>query len=213
MTASHPNTPLEPALQAPVDTPVASWPAPPRPITFPLMLWLAVQLLALVAGAMGWRWSANYADPGDLESLRLMLIVQVTAAALLSRYICRDPLATIACAFSIWPFAIAAAYLSAVTFFWTTLAATYVTVWVLSLGLLMWIRPPLSTTVPAFLVIIVLGVPALNYLSLEFGSGRTLEIGPIYDILDLMNGTGNAGNILLPALVVLVGLVFRLRNR
>ncbi|HEV7300026.1 MAG TPA: hypothetical protein VGN72_11725 [Tepidisphaeraceae bacterium] len=213
MTAPHPTQSVEPPPRsAPAGVNHAKQPHRNRPIIFPLLLWLAVQLAALVAGAMGWRWSANYTDPGDLESLRLMLIVQVSAAALLSRYICRDPIATIACAFTVWPFAIGAAYLSATPFFWTALAATYISVWVLSLGLLRHVPAPLSTTVPALLAMIVLGVPGLNYLSQEFGSGKTFEIGPIYDILDLMNGTGNAGNVLLPTVVVLAGLVFRLRN-
>jgi hypothetical protein len=189
--------------------------ATPRPgVAGRLLTWLTIQLAALVAGAVGLRFSADYADPGDLESLRLMLVVQLVTATALYRYVCGTPTATIATATSVWPFVLLAGFLSGEPMTQSALAAMYVSIWVAGLGL---IKPtislPLSSTTAAILNLVVMGGPLFSYLSSEFGGRRIPRIGPVFDVFRIIDGGTSISLILLPIIMVLFALTTRLPRR
>lgn len=179
-----------------------------------MLAWLSIQLAALVAGALGLRFSADYTDPGDLEALRLMLVVQLVTVTATYRYLCGTPIATIAAAVSVWPFVLLAGFLSGEPQAQAALVAMYVSVWVAGLGLLKpSLAPPLSSTTAGVLTLLVLGGPALYYLSSEFGGRQLPRIGPIFDVFRILQRDTSLSSVLLPIILILFALTTRLLRR
>lgn len=193
-------------------TPPTARPATPA-ITGPLALWLSLQLLALVASAIGMRWSATDATPPGLDGLALLLITQVVAATLLFQIFCSTPTRCVATAITTWPFLIAAGYLSATPWRSAGLSGLYLTGWILTLGVVHLKLAPLPTTVPVLLAMLVVGGPAITYVRLEFSGRETPFFGPISDLLTLAAGGGSAMNTLLPLSISAMALLGPLLKR
>jgi hypothetical protein len=138
-------------------------------------------MTALTLGATGVRFSANYASPGDLYALRLMLASQIVAVALTYRFVCRSPASTIACAISVWPFAITAGYVGAESFLTTTYAATWVFTFILLLGVgQSRLRTPSHSIAATFVALVFVGLPLLYYLAAEFSNDSLARFDPIF---------------------------------
>ncbi len=188
--------------------------SPRHSVAGPIILWLLVQLMTLIVGTLGLRFSAQYANPGDIESLRLMLIVQIVVATASYRYLLASPFATLTAALSVWPFSVLSAFLSGERLAETILAGIYVSVWLMALGMLNRVKgTPLPPTVAALLNLLTLGVPALVYLSMEFGRREIPRIGPIFDVLRLLEPAAPATVGLLPSFVILLAVALRLLRK
>jgi hypothetical protein len=182
---------------------------PPR-IFIPLLVWLLIQWLALALGAIGMRWSANYPIPGDLQSLRLLVVVQLAAATLLQGWLLRSSIQTLLCLVCIFPFIVAAGYLSGSPVAITLTAGAYVAIWISVLGIAhRYHVAPLCSTFVAFTTLLVLGIPAMDYLNREYGNGKSVEFGPIFDVFAILDGQFSPARLLAPALAFAAALVTR----
>jgi len=179
-------------------------------VALPIILWLIIQLATLIVGTLGLRFSAQYASPGDIESLRLLLVVQIVVATAGYRFLFAHPFVTLTVAVSVWPFIILTAFLSGERFQQTVLAGIYVSVWILALGMLHRVKgAPLPPTIAAVLNLLTLGVPVLVYLSMEFSRREIPRFGPIFDVLRLLEPAAPLTVGLLPGFVILLAVALR----
>ncbi|MGB7156423.1 MAG: hypothetical protein WBD40_00065 [Tepidisphaeraceae bacterium] len=101
----------------------------------PLFLWLVIQLIALALAALRVPLSARFPLPGEQFAIHIMIVVQVTAAALLFPLLLRDATTTLMVILTTVPFLQLAAYLSSVSLSRAGLAGGYVACWIATLAL------------------------------------------------------------------------------
>jgi hypothetical protein len=184
-------------------------------LSIPLLIWLLIQWLALALGAAGVLWSANYPVPGDLQSLRMLMVVQLVTATLLQRWLLRSAVQTMVCALCTIPFAIAGGYLSGHPLMTLMGASVYVVIWILILGVGQRGKSsPLLPTFVALTTILVVGGPGFDYLTREFGNGKTAEFGPIFDVFHLLAGDFTLACLIAPAgTLLMASLIRQLQNK
>jgi hypothetical protein len=169
-------------------------------LSIPLLIWLLIQWLALALGAAGVLWSANYPVPGDLQSLRVLLVVQLVAATLLQRWLLRSAVQTMVCALCTIPFTIAGGYLSGHPFVSVMGASIYVAICILIVGIGQWYKwYPLLPYFVALSTLLVVGGPAFDYLIREFGNGKIVKFGPIFDVFQVLAGDVSMTCLIAPA--------------
>jgi len=148
----------------------------PGPATGPVLLWLVIQLAALLLGALRIPLAAKYPQPAERLATHVMLATQVAASALLFPWLMRDWRTAAAVVATAWPFAAAASALSAVSLESTAAGEGYVTLWLA--GLALWsrlLRGPRSQSFGVALAASVsIGAAVTWYLALEFGQ----SVGP-----------------------------------
>jgi hypothetical protein len=151
----------------------------PGPATGPLLLWLLVQLAALLLASLRIALAAKYPQPAEALATHMMLAAQVAAASLLFPYLMRDWTTATAVIATAWPFAATASVLSAVPLAATAAGEAYVTVWLVTLAL--WsaaLRTPRSKLYGlAVAAILSIGGAALWYLAREFNPGADVAVG------------------------------------
>ena len=102
-------------------------------LTGPLLLWLLVQFMALLAAVLRVPLAAHYPQPAELLAAHVVVVVQVTAAALLFPSLLRDRYAAVAVVATAVPFQVLAAVLSAVPAARGAAAGTYAIAWIVAL--------------------------------------------------------------------------------
>jgi hypothetical protein len=138
----------------------------------PLALWLSLQFIALLPPTLHIPLSDNFPRPIERLALDEMLIVQITAAALLFPMLFKTVSTTAALVACTWPFLQLAAILSATPVQPLLLAALYLAMWMTALALINSAlhgnraRMRAVTLATSF----TLAGPLLSYLSREFAS-------------------------------------------
>ena len=166
-------------------------------ITAPLLLWLLVQLLALLLAAGRVPLAAQYPQPAETLAAHVVAVVQVTAAALLMPYLMRDAAASVAVVATAWPFMVLAGVLSALPAARVAAAGASVTAWLVALAL---VNQSLPSAWQAWGVclaaLLSVGCLTLSYLSAEFQGGAAgwLRAFPPSVQLRQLNGSVNYWN-------------------
>ena len=157
--------------------PQAAGPAPaPRvddaaPLTTPLLLWLVIQVLALLGPLLRVPLAAKYPQPAELLAIQLLLVVQVTAAGLLFPILLRSAGAAVCIAATSVPLLVLAGVLSATPAGRLTLAGTYVLAWIAALAAWNRVSGPVGRSVGvAAVALLTAGTLAAFYLRLEFAA-------------------------------------------
>ena len=136
----------------------------------PVITWLSVQLIAILVSTARVPLAAKYPQPAELLAVHVMVIVQLTAAALLAPYLMRTRPAAVAVIVAAWPFTVIAGVLSAAEPGRLVAAGAWVSLWLLALAGWCWALPRRAQpVVVAVATLLALGPPVLWYLRAEFG--------------------------------------------
>jgi hypothetical protein len=154
-------------------------PAGPGPATGPVLLWLLVQLAALLLASLRIPLAAKYPQPAEALATPVMLAAQVAAASLLFPYLMRDWRTATAVIASAWPFAAVASVLSAAPLRATVAGEAYVTSWLVALALWSAVLRTARLKLYGLAVAATLSVggAALWYLAHEFSPGPAGAVG------------------------------------
>jgi len=215
---------LRPRLKMP--TPMFAAPSPDSArhssAFSPLVLWLVILLLALLAPAAGVQFSDKFPRPAERLALEEMIVIQIAFSSLLFPLLMPTISATVLVIVATWPFLQLAGVLSSADAVNVITVAVYLSVWLAILGL--W-RMILRSQ--AALLVGVAGVSALSlggillwYLANEFGAGAAgwTEISPISGALATAHGKGGSPQVWAPMLAlaavsITVGLIVWLSRR
>jgi hypothetical protein len=143
--------------------------------TGPLALWLASQLAVVALAAARVPLAAQYVHPAERLAPHLLLATQVVAAALLFPFLMRDVRTAVQIAAAAIPFQLGSAHLAGLGAMDVFRCCGFVEMWLLTLAV--W-ATLLRTAASQMLVVAVagcltLGLGAVRYLRIEFGSGAT----------------------------------------
>ena len=138
------------------------------------MLWLVLQLIALIVATARVPLAAGYPQPAEFLAPHVMVVVQTTAAVLLFPYLLSSWPVAVAVMATTWPFIILSGLLSSVPGDRLVSTAGYVSGWLLTLAALSRALPPRARpfAVAAGTLLAAGGVVGF-YLEQDFGSGST----------------------------------------
>lgn len=176
----------------------------------PLLIWLAVQLLALLMAVMRIPMSARFHQPAEDLAVEMMVVSQVAASAMLFPLLMRDGKTTLILIAASWPFAQLAGFLSNVPPMRMAAASLYVSTWLAALGIWRAALPSQRSQLIGIAVatILSLGGPLLAYLRLEFSSGKIDPrlLGPVVAAIGLSRSAFPSLIIwLLPMILIALG--------
>jgi hypothetical protein len=136
----------------------------------PLLGWLAIQLLALAAGAFRLPLAVRAATPPEALADDLMVVAQVTAAALLLPLLFRGPRTAVALIACIWPMLYLAGFLASTPAVAILLAGLYVSAWLGALAAFSYViqSDRIKSCAAAVFTLLALGGPVLWYARAEF---------------------------------------------
>lgn len=173
--------------------------AQPRPPAFswPLALWLGLQLLVLLPPALQIPLADVYPRPVERLALRHVAVGQIILAGLLFPLILRSLNASVAAIGATWPFLMLAGILSSAQMPQVTACAGYVSAWMTLLALCNCIARQVQSRMRlvAISAMCTIGAAGLMYLCDEFGSQRSeaqagiLQRTPVFAAIEL---AGNA---------------------
>jgi hypothetical protein len=177
-----------------------------RPLTGPLLLWLLIQVAALLLAAARVPLAAQYPAPAEMLAAHVVAVVQVTAAAVLAPYLLRDVAAFAAAVATVWPFLVLAGALSATSSTTLAVAAAYVTAWLVALSAANLALPaPSRHWTVAAATVLTTGAAALGYLNAEFGGAAdhawVRMLPPLAVLHQLDSGTTRWTDWVLPAAI------------
>ena len=156
-----------------------------------MLIWLVLQLLVLLIPVMQVPLSEEFTRPAERLAIEEMLVAQIALSALLIPILMPTPAAVLVIAAATWPILQLAGVLSSAPPYRVVEAGSFVTVWIIALGLMgagelslrwrMWWAAVAST--------VSIGGAIAAYLRLEFGAGETdgLLFGPIVGALDVLH--------------------------
>ena len=143
-------------------------------ITGPLLPWLIIQLLALLLATARVPLAARYPQPAELLAAHVMVVVQLTAAALLMPYLLRNWAAAVAVIVTAWPFLVLGGVLSALPTARLTALGGFVTAWLIAFALVNLTAPDAwRLWACAAAAVGTSGGLVLTHLSEEFGGRDT----------------------------------------
>lgn len=150
----------------------------------PLLVWLLIQLAALMLAAFRVPLAAQYPQPAEFQAVRLMLAAQFVALALLHPWLLRTWATALAVLCTGWVMLNLAALLSAWTLTDVLPVGIFLSIWTVDFALLGRIRRPRwQLAITAIASAYVIGGPLLWYLQLEFASPArsvpSLAFGPL----------------------------------
>jgi hypothetical protein len=191
--------------------------APPRKppalqSTAQLLLWLAIQLAAILLAALQIPLAARYPEPAERLAPQLLLAVQVIGAGMLFPFLLRDWRHAVNIAAPGFPFQLAAAYLGGLATREILPASVFVGAWILILTL--WracLRSPGAQMIGVLLATcLTLGGGILRYLRLEFSLTSAAEptfetASPLLTTLAAVEGNPTVAGWLLLAGLLLAG--------
>ncbi len=165
--APSPATPLSAGSRPPELTPAFAAPGP-------LLLWLLIQLAALLLATLRVPLAASGPEPADLYALHIVVIVQIATAAALFPALMRDWVTTTMVICSTWPFQLAGGYLAALAPSRIASVAAYVATWLLALAIVgRALKGNRSRLLASSIVLsYVLGDVLLRYVRVEFATGN-----------------------------------------
>jgi len=183
---SHP-----PTSRDPTDT---NDKTPTAPLATPLLIWLMVQLLALLLAAARVPLSANFVQPGEALAVHEMLVAQFAAAAMLFPILLRDARHCLAMMLTAAPMLQLAAVLAPTPTGRVIGAWTSVALWLAALCA--WraaLAPRFHLVAVACANLITVGGLILWYLAREFAGGESpiARITPLVATLQFIAGTSS----------------------
>jgi hypothetical protein len=186
--------------------------SPPSSLTFPLLLWLGLQLATVALVASRFPLWANSPRTSESLTLAALLAVQILASSLLFPILLRDWRSAAAVIAACWPFALVAAALSSTSTASAAMGEGYVSLWLA--GLAGW-RPLLRSdrmraAASAVAVCLAAGGPVYVYLLADYSPASTEGHGwwevPLFPLLAsislLQSANRMAANWLLPSLIL-----------
>jgi hypothetical protein len=144
-----------------------------KPAFWPVFTWLLLQMLALALAAFRVPFSARYPAPEEQLAIEVLLVVQLSAAAMLSPLLFRNFATSVVVIISAVPFLQCATILAAETATARVVGVgVFVGVWVMALGLAnaALVTPRAKMTGVAVVTFLTLGGAMLAYLRREFGA-------------------------------------------
>ncbi len=148
-----------------------------------LLVWLAIQLLVLLLGAMQVPLSEQFPRPAERLAAIEMLVAQIALGALLFPILMPNTAAVLVMAAATWPFLLLAGILSSTPIAHLLQAAAFVSLWLISLGTLSANTTSLRWKMwwVAVGATVAIGGAIAAYLRLDFGTGDIdgLSFGPI----------------------------------
>jgi hypothetical protein len=146
----------------------------PRVLIPPMIVWLLVQLAALLVATLRTPLAAQYPQPGEFQAVPVMLVAQFSALAILFPWMLRTWGSALAVLTASWAMLFAAAVLSVWTIRDIVPLGAFVAVWIVIFSTLAQIRlAPMQSIVMAVAALWVLGGPLVWYLHLEFAPGSS----------------------------------------
>lgn len=163
-------------------------------MTGPLLVWLLIQLLALLLAAARVPLSAGFANPPESLALHEMIIAQIAVSGMLFPFLLRDWRTAMVIACMSLPFTLLAGFLASRPFQQTAIIAAYVVCWIFCLASWRAALPArLHLTGVAVANILALGGVTLWYLRNEFRPWtETMDwktdalLGPIIGAMSLL---------------------------
>ena len=199
---------LEPVQPAPPERSALSGQPESPPTTAPLLLWLVVQLCAILLAALRVPLAAVYPEPAERLAPHLLLGVQVVAAGMLFPFLLRDRQAAVQVMATAIPFQLAAGYLGGFTAREMLPAIAFGLTWILVLAI--WRRalpaPSAQLIGTSVATCLTLGGGILRYLRLEFGADRNPVSGFENASPLLTTFTAIAGGPSMPGWLLLAGI-------
>ena len=164
----------------------------PQSITAPLLLWLVLQLLALLLSAGRVPLAANWARPGETWAIQTMIVAQIAGSGMLFPLLLRDRASAIACILTAGPMLQLAGFLSntavgTIAMTWACLGA-----WLAALSMLRAALPARwHLAAVAMLNLVTLGGPLSASLADQQADGiEWVRYLPLYSLTSF--ATGNA---------------------
>ncbi len=140
-----------------------------KSLTPPVLVWLLIQLVAILIPTLGVSLSANFVQPPQAAALKEMIFAQMASAALLFPFLMRDGRAAIAVVLSCFPFLQFAGVMASTPLSRIAIASAFVSVWLITLAL--WraaLRPRWQMWGVAIASLLTLGGLVIWYLEVEF---------------------------------------------
>ena len=194
------------------------------PFTAPLLLWLSLQLLALLTALLRVPLAAQYPQPAELLAAQVMVVVQVTAVALLFPYLLRDVRSVAAVVAATLPFLVLSGAVSGIPAGRLVLAGIYVVSWIVALAA--WnVRASTSgrSAGVAAATLLTLGTLVAFYLRLEYAAdaagepaeqlARWAPASPPLAALRLLTNPPRAADWCTPVGVLTTAILWRLAAR
>jgi hypothetical protein len=156
-----------------------------------LLIWLVLHLVVLLIPVTQVPLSEEFTRPAEKLAVGEMIVAQIALSSLLLPILMPTPAAVLVIAAASWPFLQLAGVLSSTPPYHVIEAGSFVTVWIIALGLIgggdvsqrwrNWSAAITST--------VSIGGAILAYLRLEFGAGEIngLLFGPIVGALDVVH--------------------------
>jgi hypothetical protein len=197
----------------PSESPAHPPKSPALQSTAPLLLWLGVQLGAILLAALQIPLAARYPEPAERLAPQLLLAVQVVAAGMLFPFLLRNWRHAINVAATGLPFQLAAGYLGGLAAREILPASVFVAAWILVLAVWRACLRSLGAQAigVALAMCLTLGGGILRYLRVEFAptsaAERTFEsASPLLSTLATVEGNPTIAGWLLLAGLLLAGI-------
>jgi hypothetical protein len=144
--------------------------SPNRAPAVAMALWLAVQIGALALSAFRIPLAIGLPPAAEQSALAVMLVIQVSAAALLSPLLLATRRQTFIAIAVLWPMGELASFLADAPLPRAALGEAYVSAWLLTLSLWVWTinQTKSAALLPAVAAMLSIGGPILWYLRAEF---------------------------------------------
>lgn len=146
----------------------------------PLATWLILQLGAIALAAFRVPLAAQYPQPGELQSVRVMLAAQFAGVALLFPWLLRNRAMVLTTLAAAWLMLMAAAALAAWPLWAIAPTGTFLTFWIVLLATVRQAVPArLQMFASATASLYIVGGALLGYLNREFATTSTIGSPPI----------------------------------
>jgi len=186
-------------------------PSPTASHISPLILWLLIQLLTLLAAALQLPLADHFPRPPERLAAQEMLVVQITLSAMLFPFLLRTATTATLVIAATWPFLQLAGVLSSTPAINLFHAACFLTLWLLALAMLRYVlRSDKSLLIAtAAASALSLGGAILWYLRAEFLTNppdtpwpADSLLGPIPGALSALHGQGASPRTWLPITIL-----------
>ena len=146
----------------------------------PLATWLILQLGAIALAAFRVPLAAQYPQPGELQSVRVMLAAQFAGVALLFPWLLRNRAMVLTTLAAAWLMLMAAAALAAWPLWAIAPTGAFLTFWIVLLATVRQAVPArFQMFASATASLYIAGGALLGYLNREFGTTSTIGSPPI----------------------------------
>ena len=160
-----------------------------------LLIWLILQLLILLIPVTQLPLSEEFTRPAEKLAIEEMLVAQIALSALLAPILLPTAASVLVIAAATWPFLQLAGVLSSTPPYHVIESAGFVSIWIISLGLLVAETSSIRWRMWCFAIAstISIGGAIAAYLRLEFSTGEANPrlFGPIVGALDVVQGSEN----------------------